>query len=274
MRILPALLFIATFLLLGSIEASADTGPREGELFAEQQDEARTDIDRAPTRDPGRGQPGESEHGESFDEEDEEPLRIVDPFYPWNKAMYHVNDKFYFWLLKPVSQGYAAVFPEDVRLSVRHFFDNLAMPIRLASSLLQLKIKDAGNELFRFLYNSTAGVCGLTDAAKADLGIARKDEDIGQALGRYGVGHGIYLVWPFLGPSSLRDTVGRIGDRLLSPVNYIDPAGTSVGVTLYERVNETSLRIGDYEDLKKSAVDPYLAIRDAYLQFRKKKVSE
>jgi len=142
------------------------------------------------------------------------------------------------------------------------------------SSLLQFKIKDAGNELLRFVYNSTAGVCGLVDAAKEDLGIKQQDEDLGQTLGRYGIGHGFYLVWPFLGPSSLRDTVGRIGDRFLDPVHYVNPTEASVGITVYDKVNETSFRIGDYEDLKKSAIDPYVSIRDAYLQYRKKKVED
>ena len=210
----------------------------------------------------------------AVEEGEEATVQIADPLYPWNKAMYHVNDKLYFWLMKPLAQGYSAIAPEDIRISVSNFFDNLATPIRLVSNLLQLKVKDAGKELFRFLYNSTAGVCGLADAAREDFGIGQQDEDLGQTLGSYGIGHGIYLVWPFLGPSSLRDTVGRIGDRFLSPVHYINPTEASVGITVYDKVNETSLRIGDYEDLKKSAIDPYISIRDAYLQHRKKKVED
>jgi phospholipid-binding lipoprotein MlaA len=208
------------------------------------------------------------------DEGEKEAVQIADPLYPWNKTMYHFNDKFYFWLMKPLARGYSAVVPEDIRLSVSKFFDNITTPIRFVSNLLQLKVKDAGNELFRFLYNSTAGVCGLADAAKMDFDIRKKDEDLGQTLGSYGIGHGIYLIWPFLGPSSLRDTVGRVGDRFLTPINYINPTETAVGITVYDRVNETSFRIGDYEDLKKSAIDPYVSIRDAYVQHRKKKVED
>jgi phospholipid-binding lipoprotein MlaA len=207
-------------------------------------------------------------------EKEEEKIYIADPIYPWNKAMYHFNDKLYFWVLKPASQGYSAVIPEDMRIAVSNFFENVMTPIRFVSDILQLKIKRAGNELVRFAYNSTAGVCGLADAAKADLNLPRVDEDLGQAFGSYGIGHGFYIVWPFLGPSSLRDTVGTVGDGFLNPVNYISPIETSIGITAYDKVNTTSLHIGDYEDLKKSAVDPYVSIRDAYLQYRKKKVEE
>jgi phospholipid-binding lipoprotein MlaA len=210
--------------------------------------------------------------GETTDENN--VVTIADPIKPWNTAMYHVNDKFYFWLLKPVSQGYSAVVPEDIRLSVSNFFENLTTPIRFVSSLLQLNMKKAGNELVRFVYNTTAGVGGLADVAKTDLGIKRQDEDLGQAIGHYGIGHGFYIVWPVFGPSSLRDTVGMVGDWFLDPVYYVNPFEASLGIAAYDKVNETSFHIGDYEDLKKSAIDPYVSIRDAYIQHRKKQVEE
>jgi phospholipid-binding lipoprotein MlaA len=219
-------------------------------------------------------EPQKKETENDFTEENEKVLTIADPIYPWNKAMYHFNDKFYFWILKPVAKGYSSVLPEDIRIVTRNFFSNLATPIRIVGSLLQLKVKDAGNELVRFVYNSTAGVLGLSDAAKADFNIMRRDEDIGQALGKYGIGHGFYIVWPFIGPSSLRDTVGLAGDYFLDPVSYVNPMEALFGIRAYDEVNETSLRIGDYEDLKKAAIDPYISIRDAYIQHRQKKVDE
>jgi phospholipid-binding lipoprotein MlaA len=206
--------------------------------------------------------------------EENEVVTIADPIKPWNTAMYHVNDKFYFWLLKPVSKGYSTVVPEDIRLSVSNFFENITTPIRFVSSLLQLNMKKAGNELVRFIYNTTAGVGGLADVAKTDLDIKRQDEDLGQVIGHYGVGHGFYIVWPVLGPSSLRDTVGMVGDWFLDPVYYVNPFEASLGIAAYDKVNETSFHIGDYEDLKKSAIDPYVSVRDAYIQHRKKQVEE
>lgn len=277
LKLISLFFLILIFLSVNPVQIIADTSSTAAETSAVRQDDIRISPEGEATEEreaEPSGTPDDDQ--EDIDDEvvEEETPQIADPLYPWNKAMYHVNDKLYFWVMKPLTQGYSAVFPEDVRLSVSNFFDNIATPIRFVSSLLQFRIKDAGNELIRFLYNSTAGVCGLADVAKTDLGIRQQDEDLGQALGRYGIGHGIYLVWPFLGPSSLRDTAGRIGDRFLSPVHYVNPTETAVGITVYDRVNETSFRIGDYEDLKKSAIDPYISIRDAYLQHRKKKVED
>ena len=278
MKLMIPLSLILIFFLLSPLPVSADIASTTEGIPSVQNDDISKSSDREAmdeTEIELPADPPTDDTGDIFEEEaEEEALQIADPLYPWNKAMYHVNDKLYFWLMKPLAQGYSIVVPEDARISVSNFFNNITTPIRFVSSLLQFKIKDAGNELLRFVYNSTAGVCGLVDAAKEDLGIKQQDEDLGQTLGSYGIGHGFYLVWPFLGPSSLRDTVGRIGDRFLDPVHYVNPTEASVGITVYDKVNETSFRIGDYEDLKKSAIDPYVSIRDAYLQYRKKKVED
>ncbi len=208
------------------------------------------------------------------DNGDMENNRIADPLYYWNVSMYHFNDKFYFWLLKPVAQGYSAVAPEPVRIAVSNFFQNLTTPIRFMGNLLQLKLKNAGDELVRFVTNSTQGLAGFMDVAKSHYGIVAHDEDIGQALGSYGIGHGFYLVWPFLGPSSLRDTAGLVGDTLLNPVTYVNPMETAIGIRAYDRVNETTFHIGDYEDMKEAAIDPYVSLRNGYVQHRKKQVKE
>lgn len=272
---------VLIFLLLSPMRVSADSSLIMSEISSNKHEETISTGVNEPlpeqSKEPAEVTDDDTEgtaEEEAQDEGEEESIQIADPLYPWNKAMYHFNDKLYFWLMKPLARGYSAVVPEDIRLSVSNFFNNITTPIRFVSNLLQFKIKDAGNELFRFLYNSTAGVGGLADAAKMDFNIRQQDEDVGQALGSYGIGHGIYLVWPFLGPSSLRDTVGMIGDRFLTPVQYVDPTETAIGITVYDQVNETSFHIGDYEDLKKSAIDPYISIRDAYLQHRKKKVEE
>jgi phospholipid-binding lipoprotein MlaA len=276
-----AFIFAILFLVfVGYNRTFADASPETGVARQEPApvaDQAEPATPAAPAQaetKPAEQQQAAAEPESSEAEKEEEKIYIADPIYPWNKAMYHFNDKLYFWVLKPASQGYSAVLPEDMRIAVSNFFENVMTPIRFVSDILQLKIKRAGNELVRFAYNSTAGVCGLADAAKADLNVPRVDEDLGQAFGSYGIGHGFYIVWPFLGPSSLRDSVGKVGDGFLNPVNYISPIETSIGITAYDKVNTTSLHIGDYEDLKKSAVDPYVSIRDAYLQYRKKKVEE
>ena len=225
---------------------------------------------------PADGSATDSDDGGAgeYDDENVENNRIADPLYYWNISMYHFNDKFYFWLLKPVAQGYSAIAPEPVRIAVSNFFQNLTTPIRFAGSLLQLKLKNAGDELVRFVTNSTQGLAGFMDVAKSHYGIKAHDEDIGQTLGSYGIGHGFYLVWPILGPSSLRDTVGLVGDTLLNPVTYVNPIETAIGIRAYDKVNETTFHIGDYEDMKEAAIDPYVSLRNGYLQHRRKQVEE
>jgi phospholipid-binding lipoprotein MlaA len=102
-----------------------------------------------------------------------------------------------------------------------------------------------------------------------------QQEDLGQTLGAWGLGPGFYITLPVLGPSSLRDSVGLVGDYFADPVNYINPyLFDRVSIKAGDRVNRTSLRIGDYEEIKKDAIDPYIAIRDIYHQYRKKKVED
>ena len=149
-------------------------------------------------------------------------------------------------------------------------------PIRFVNSLLQANFGGATRELGRFMLNTTAGIGGLFDpASHPDINIAKQDEDFGQTLGVYGVGQGIFINWPILGPSSPRDTLGLVGDYFLHPFFYYDgPWLIPWELRVYEKVNDTSLRIGDYEALKGAAIDPYVAIRDAYVQYRLKKVRE
>jgi phospholipid-binding lipoprotein MlaA len=214
-----------------------------------------------------------NETADQLDEDEyEEEDMIADPLEPWNRMMFTFNDRLYFWVLKPVARAYSAVFEEDFRIMIRSFFQNLAAPIRIVNNLLQWKPEAAGTELVRFVVNSTAGVFGFSDFAKDELGIKMKDEDLGQTLGAYGLGHGFYIVWPVLGPSSLRDTVGLVGDTFLYPVNYLDDLYTVLAVRSYEYINKTSLHIGDYEEIKKDALDPYFALQDVYVQYRDEKV--
>jgi phospholipid-binding lipoprotein MlaA len=185
--------------------------------------------------------------------------------------MYHFNDKMYFWLLKPVTRGYKYAVPEDFRGLFSNFYENLKAPIRIVNNMLQGKAGYAGKELARFLINSTIGVGGLRDCAKECFGVTGRQAEFGQTLGKYGVGFGFYIVWPILGPSCPRDTVGFVGDWLLRPTTYLssnwfDPL--TIGLYAHETVNTTSFHLGDYEAIKAVAVDPYVAIRDGYAQRR------
>ena len=205
-----------------------------------------------------------------------EKADIADPLEPFNRAMYHFNDKLYFWVLKPVARGYGKVVPEVARIGVRNFFSNIASPIRIVNCVLQAKFVGAVKELGRFAINTVWGIGGLMDLASDNaVNLPKQDADFGQTLGVYGLGQGFYIHWPILGPSSPRDTVGMIGDAFLHPFTYFNETRVLyvwIGIKVVETVNTTSLSIGDYESLKDAAVDPYVAIRDAYVQYRLKKI--
>ena len=197
------------------------------------------------------------------------PAMVADPLAPVNRVMFQFNDKLYFWLLKPVSKGYGKVVPHVARTGIKNFFYNLRAPIRIAGSLLQFKGEKAMAEYSRFLINTTVGVLGFGDATKNLPHLNPSEEDSGQTLAHYGLGNGFYMVWPVLGPTTLRDAVGSFGDGLyLDPVAYVKPLEAYLEIRALDTVNATSLRIGDYETLKNSAIQPYEAFRDAYIQYR------
>lgn len=205
------------------------------------------------------------------DAAEEKGAAIADPLEPFNRAMYLFNDRFYFWLLKPVALGYRAIVPEPARVSVKNFFFNLEFPIRFVSFLLQADLPSSATEIGRFSVNTTIGIAGFFDPASGDtFNFPKRDTDLGLAFASWGIGHGFYIEWPILGPSSPRDTLGTAGGYFLDPVSYIPPWYASIGVRGYEEVNGTSLTIGDYESLREAAIDPYVAIRDAYVQYRQK----
>ena len=218
--------------------------------------------------------PGDEEEFELEDEFEAAAEPLIDPLSGYNRVMTQVNDRLYFWLFKPVAQGYRAVVPEEARLAVGRFFRNLLMPVRFANNLLQLKPKRAGTELTRFVLNTTIGVLGFGDPAANRFDLQAYPEDFGQTLGYYGVGSGFHIVLPLLGPSNLRDTIGLVPDYFLDPVSYIEGSDARLAVRAYDRVNYTSLHIGEYESLKKDAVDLYTFLRDSYEQHRVKQIEE
>jgi phospholipid-binding lipoprotein MlaA len=160
-----------------------------------------------------------------------------------------------------------------MRLSIKNFFNNLAFPIRFLNCLLQGKFRSAGDEALRFMLNSTFGMLGMYDVAREEFEISAADEDFGQTLGVWGMKSGLYIHWPFLGPSSIRDTLGYVGDYFVDPINLIRPRISRFAIKSYDKINRVSLKIGEYEKIKQEALDPYTAIRDIYFQYRESKIS-
>jgi len=245
------------------VEPSTSLDPPEASVSSEQNDGA---VETSDENSPPEPAPSE-----------ETPETIADPLEPVNRAFFHFNDKLYFWVLKPVATGYKAVIPEDGRLGVRNFFSNFTTPVRLVNCLLQARFKGAGNETLRFVINSTYGLGGLLDTAKKEFNIEKQEADFGQTLGIWGMGPVFYMDLPILGPSSLRDGLGFAVDASLNPHTYLAfyfviYSYANTGGWILEKINEGSLTLGEYESLKKAALDPYIAVREAYYQYRQNKI--
>ena len=196
----------------------------------------------------------------------------------FNEAMFDVNLWLDEKLLRPVARSYEKVVPEGARLGARRFFLNLGFIPRAANSLLQLKFDGAAREVSRFMLNTTIGGLGFFDVAKNQFGIQESNEDFGQTLGHYGVEDGGYLVLPFLGPSTVRDTVGFVIDGAMDPKQYI-LSGThnfaiSSGTTVTNAVNERSLNLELFEQVDRFSLDLYSVVQDFYLQRREQLIEE
>lgn len=191
-----------------------------------------------------------------------------DPLEPINRGIYKFNDAVDKAVIKPVATGYKEVMPGPVRTAVGNFFSNLDDVLVLLNDLLQFKLELAASDFSRLVWNTTLGIAGLIDVgSKMDL--PKHNEDFGQTLGYWGVGNGPYLVLPFLGPSTLRDTVGLVVDSHFDPLWQHDPISernTAYGL----HTIDTRARLLDAEKvLEEAAIDRYIFLRDAYLQRRR-----
>lgn len=213
-----------------------------------------------------------------FDEFEEQyaqaQVAVADPLESLNRAMFGLNDALYFGVAKPVIETYEKAVPRPARVGIRNFFNNIRTPIRVVNCLLQGKPEQAGGEIDRFFVNTTMGVLGFGDPATDRYKMASANEDLGQTLAVYGLDDGFYVVWPLLGPSTLRDSAGMVGDAFLNPVRYVKPVGASIGISATRMVNNGSFHTGEYEAFKAAAVDPYIAMRTAYVQYRKQLIHD
>jgi len=209
------------------------------------------------------------------DPEDAPQVQIADPIEPWNRFWFGFNDVFYMGLGKPFSKAYTAVFPKYARDRFENAYSNFLFPARFVNAVLQLRPDKASRELGRFIINSTFGLGGLYDLAATNPNMGPQRLGFGQTLGVWGVGHGFYLVLPILGPSSLRDAIGLGVDAAAQPTSYIEvPFLLTAAISGAGRMNRIPETLIVYEELKRSAVEPYSAARDAYAQMRAKMVED
>ena len=192
----------------------------------------------------------------------------ADPWESFNRKVFAFNDAVDSYALKPIAQGYEAVTPLPARTNLSNFFSNLEDVWIGSNNLLQGKGKDGFNDFARFLINSTIGILGFFDVA-SELGLEKHDEDFGQTLGRWGVGSGPYLVLPFFGPRTLRDTGGFAVDFAVSPTSLVEQVPVRNSLFGLKTVNSRAELLGADKALEEAALDKYSYVRSFYLQRRK-----
>ena len=197
-----------------------------------------------------------------------------DPWEPFNERMFAFNHALDRRVVKPAATGWSKAVPEPYRKGIQNVFRNLGMPRRFVNNLLQLKVDGAIRELVGFTLNSTLGIAGLGDVAKAE-GVAPPDEeDTGQTLAVYGVKPGPYLVLPLFPPSTVRDTVGSTVDGLLDPLSLVMPLVGSVAKRVGTTVNDRSMNLELFDEVEESILDLYSGTRNLYLQRRERAIQE
>lgn len=197
----------------------------------------------------------------------------ADPWEGFNRGSFAVNEAIDKAVLTPAAKGYQAVTPKFVRSGVSNAFSNVGDVGTGVNNLLQGKPGSALSDLGRVLVNSTLGILGLFDVA-SPMGLDKNNEDFGQTLGKWGVGSGPYVVLPLLGPSTLRDSVGRVPDRYTSYGRYLEhvPTRNTVQGVDIIRIREELLATG--KTLDEASLDKYQFLRDAFLQRRLNQVHD
>lgn len=196
-----------------------------------------------------------------------------DPLEGYNRAMFGFNEQVDKVVIKPAAQVYEAVLPHPVRTGVGNVLGNLGDPWIALNNLLQGKVAEGVSDLMRFALNSTWGLLGLLDIA-SEAGLPKHDEDLGQTLGRWGVGEGAYIVLPFFGPRTVRDAVALPADMAADPPFDIDYVRTRNTLAATRVVHFRSTLLGADRTVEEAALDRYAFVRDFYLEQRRYKVDD
>ena len=220
----------------------------------------------------------------SGDELGNEPVQKVnDPYERINHTTFRINDSLTIHAVKPLARGYEYIVPSQVRTGLSNFFDNLDFPVRFGNDVLQGRFVRSGQEAGKFVVNTTAGIGGLIRVSDHVSSLADvPGEDFGLTLARWGFSSGPYVVVPLLGPSTVRDLTGYAGDFALNPLNWYlifsnhrlisNVVGYSISASRF--VVRAPGSVHTYEQMKEAAIDPYIAVRNAYVSHRAAQVGK
>ena len=198
---------------------------------------------------------------------------VNDPIEPVNRFIFQFNELIQTWFLRPAGIAYRSFLPPGMRDSIGNFLGNLSEPVTLANDLLQGEGTRAQNTVQRFAINSTYGIGGLFNRSD-EMGVASHREDFGQTMAVWGAGEGFYLVLPVFGPSNPRDAIGKLGvDPFLDPWGYFLDKDITMTRTVLKGVDEYEGVMDELQQIKKTSIDYYAALRSMYRQKRAAEIS-
>jgi phospholipid-binding lipoprotein MlaA len=209
----------------------------------------------------------ESEAAASRTSESSADTSANDPIEPVNRGIFWFNDKLDVYALEPTARAWHWAVPDPAERMFENFFDNLRFPIVVVNNLLQGKAEAGGITTARFLMNSSIGIGGLFDPA-SDVGLEPHPEDFGQTLGWWGAPPGPYLMFPFFGPSNVRDTGGQVVDYFITVYPYFVNSWVLFGGGVVRTLNGRAQILDEVTSAREASLDYYTFVRNAYFQRR------
>ncbi len=257
--------------------SNLDENPQEAaEAFPEPLEQASSELATAEgstTADPAvLLSPADVEPSVELNSQSSKLPAVYDPWERFNRRMHRFNAVVDRSIAQPVATAYVKVLPAPVRSKVSNFFDNLGQPVTALNALLQGRFKHSAEALGRFAVNSTVGLAGLFDPA-ARLKMREREEDFGQTLATWGWKRSRYIELPFLGPSTIRDVLGLIGDSPLQPLAQVEADKVRIGLEALNLVDMRA-RLMPFDSLRDQVQDEYLLVRDLWAQRRVYQIQE
>jgi len=206
-----------------------------------------------------------------------------DPLEPVNRIVFEVNRGIDRVLLRPVAEFYRNIFPEFIRKGIQNFGNHLETPNIFIHDVLQGEVERASESVGRLVINTAVGPLGLRDVAVGDnpddpdTGMPFHNEDMGQTLAVWGVNPGPYIMLPILGPSNVRDVIGKVLNSFINPINYLLPAKNRLGFSIARKgvsgIGTRSRNIESFDEIERGAIDLYATVRSLFRQYRASQIT-
>lgn len=199
---------------------------------------------------------------------------VADPLETFNRHTFAFNEAIDRILMKPVATLYNNIMPKPVNQGIHNFYNNIGTLPTIANDILQLNFYQGMRDFWRFAFNTTLGIGGLFDVSTR-LGLKYYSNDFGLTLTSWGYRSSTFIVFPFFGPSTIRDGVALPVDYLaFSIYPYVEPISRRYALYTLGAVDRRAQLLKLEGVMEEAALDKYTFIRDAYLQRRAAQIEQ